>query len=40
MPKAKIQDLFPEKYELKQKLENDWQNFLDQDTYLKYEKKR
>ncbi|MFX1314066.1 MAG: UvrD-helicase domain-containing protein, partial [Promethearchaeota archaeon] len=40
MPKVKIQDLFPEKYELKQNLEKEWQNFLKRDTYLICEEKR
>jgi len=40
MPKGKIQQLFPEKYELKQKLEKDWQNFLIRDIYLIYDEKR
>ena len=34
MPKGKIQQIFPEKYELEKKLENNWQNFLKRDTYL------
>ncbi|TFF87416.1 MAG: hypothetical protein EU548_10340 [Promethearchaeota archaeon] len=40
MPRDKIQELFPEKFGLKQKLEEDWQNFLNQDTYLIYDEKR
>jgi DNA helicase-4 len=40
MPKGRIQELFPEKNELKQKLENDWQDFLKRDTYLIFEEKR
>ena len=39
MPKGKIQQIFPEKYELEKKLENDWQNFLKRDTYLIFEEK-
>ncbi|KKM74113.1 hypothetical protein LCGC14_1403600, partial [marine sediment metagenome] len=33
MTKGKTQELFPEKYENKQKLDNDWQNFLNRDVY-------
>ncbi len=40
MPKGKIQELLPEKYELTQKLENDWKNFLNRDTYLIHDEKR
>ena len=39
MHKGKIQQIFPEKYELEKKLENDWQNFLKRDTYLIFEEK-
>ena len=39
MAKGMIQDLYPEKYELKQKLEKDWQSFLIKDTYLLYDDK-
>ena len=34
MPKGKIQEIFPEKFELKKKLEKDWQYFIYRDTYL------
>ncbi|KKN62101.1 hypothetical protein LCGC14_0515430 [marine sediment metagenome] len=40
MTKGKIQELFPEKYELKQRLEKDWQNFLNRNTYLIFNEKR
>ena len=40
MPKGKIQSIFPEKFELYKKLENDWQNFLSKDTYLIFDKKQ
>jgi len=30
MPKGRIQELFPKKYELQQKLEKGWQNFFKQ----------
>jgi len=40
MPKGKIQELFPEKYELKLKLEKNWQDFLKQDIYLIFNEKR
>ena len=39
MPRGTIQELFPEKYQLKQKLENDWKLFLDKDTYLVFDEK-
>src|SRR5665648_61676 len=34
MPKANIQEIYPEKYELKKRMERDWQTFLNKDTYL------
>jgi len=34
MPKGNIQELFPEKFEIKKKLEKDWQFFVYRDTYL------
>jgi hypothetical protein len=40
MSRGKIEELFPEKYELKQKLEKNWQNFLNLDTYLIHDEKR
>jgi len=40
MPKGKIQELYPEKYNLKQKLEKDWKSFLNRDTYLIHDEKR
>ena len=40
MPKGKIQELFPEKFELNQKLEKNWQEFLKRDTYLIFNEKR
>ena len=39
MPKGKIQQIFPEKYELEKKQENDWRNFLKRDTYLIFDEK-
>ena len=39
MTKGKIQELFPEKYENNQKLDNDWQNFLNRDVYLIHDEK-
>ena len=39
MPKGKIRFLLQEKSEDKQKLENDWQNFLEKDTYLIFDDK-
>ena len=39
MTKGKIQEIFPEKYELKKKLEKDWQFFIYRDTYLITEEK-
>lgn len=39
MPRGKIQESFPEKHRLEQKLEKDWQNFLYQNPYLIYEEK-
>ena len=39
MTKGKTQELFPEKYENKQKLDNDWQNFLNRDVYLIHDEK-
>ncbi|MFX1346073.1 MAG: UvrD-helicase domain-containing protein [Promethearchaeota archaeon] len=40
MPKGKIQEFFPEKFELKQKVNEDWQTFLKKDTYLIFDEKR
>ncbi|MHA2399007.1 MAG: UvrD-helicase domain-containing protein [Promethearchaeota archaeon] len=40
MGKGKIQELFPEKYEIQQKLEKDWKDFLKRDTYLIDNEKR
>jgi len=40
MTKGKIQEIFPEKYELKKKLEKDWQFFIYRDTYLITEEKQ
>ena len=40
MPKVKIQEIFPKKYELKKKLEKDWQFFIYRDTYLISEEKQ
>ena len=40
MPKGKIRFLLQEKSEDKQKLENDWQNFLEKDTYLIFDDKQ
>jgi len=34
MPKGNIQEVFPEKFELKKKLEKNWQFFVNRDTYL------
>ena len=34
MPKGNIQEMFPEKFGLKKKLEKDWQFFVYRDTYL------
>jgi len=39
MTKGKIQQIFPNKFELEKKLENDWQNFLKRDTYLIFDEK-
>jgi len=39
MPKGKIQHIFPEKYELKKKLEENWQSFIFKDTYLTSQRK-
>ena len=39
MTKGKIQELFPEKYENNQMLDNDWQNFLNRDVYLIHDEK-
>ena len=39
MPKGTIQELFPEKYNLKLKLENDWKLFLNKETYLIFNEK-
>ncbi len=40
MPKGKIQEIFPEKFELYKKLENVWQDFLTKDTYLIFDDKQ
>jgi hypothetical protein len=40
MKKGKIQQLFTEKYKLKEKLEKDWQYFIYRDTYLIFEEKQ
>ncbi len=39
MPKGKIQEIYPEKYELKERMEKDWQTFLNNDTYLIFDEK-
>jgi hypothetical protein len=40
MPKGKIRYLVQEKTEYKQKLEKDWQDFLEKDTYLIFDDKQ
>lgn len=40
MPKGKIRYLVQEKSENKQKLENDWQDFLEKDIYLVFDDKQ
>ncbi|MCJ7773204.1 MAG: UvrD-helicase domain-containing protein, partial [Desulfobacterales bacterium] len=39
MPKDNIQEMFPEKYKIKERMEKDWQAFLNKDSYLIFDEK-